>query len=533
MEFAECHLKKPLRKLNRLRSGGQFARVRVPVCGLAFPTMPVDEASPWVEAYIRAIIPSSGSRFEIDASTCGLGDLMKKLRVLVVDRESADHQTYAAALTPLGAVDVSIQVDAARAAGLLDREAFDLLIMAIDGDQTEDAKLLATARAADPEMPIIVVGSSATAAEKLQLIRGDYVNKPLVVATLRASAERLLQERRRGAEYELLRRQIERPYSFDDMIGGCAAMHKVFETIDQVADSDVDVLVVGETGTGKELVARSIHRRSRRAAGPFVPVDCGAIPESLLESEFFGHEKGSFTGADNRRIGLLEFADHGTFFLDELGELPLLLQAKLLRTLQERKIRRVGGREEIDVDVRIVAATARNLDDMIRQEHFRQDLYYRINVVRIDLPPLRTRGDDIGLLAEYLTNRYGREMGKDVRSITPEAYQVLAQYHWPGNVRELQNVIRRGLALARGPLIGVDDLPDDLVASAGQRDTPGAVGYFQLRDEHVAKFERQYLSDLMNRHHGDVRAAALEARLPRGTLYRLLKNHELGSGSFR
>ena len=175
--------------------------------------------------------------------------------------------------------------------------------------------------------------------------------------------------RRLGAEYELLRRQVERPYSFDDMIGGCPAMRKVFDTIEQVAHSDVDVLVVGETGTGKELVARSIHRRSRRAAGPFVPVDCGAIPESLLESEFFGHEKGAFTGAESRRIGLLEFADRGTFFLDELGELPLLLQAKLLRTLQERKIRRVGGREEIDVDVRIVAATARNLDEMIRQGH--------------------------------------------------------------------------------------------------------------------------------------------------------------------
>ena len=184
------------------------------------------------------------------------------------------------------------------------------------------------------------------------------------------------------------------------------AMRKVFETIQQVADSDVDVLVHGETGTGKELIARSIHRRSRRAAGPFVPVDCGAIPESLLESEFFGHEKGAFTGADSRRIGLLEFADHGTFFLDELGELPLVMQAKLLRTLQERKIRRLGGREEIGIDVRIVAATARTLDEMIRQGSFRQDLFYRINVVRIDLPPLRERGDDIGLLAEYLVNRY-------------------------------------------------------------------------------------------------------------------------------
>ena len=336
------------------------------------------------------------------------------------------------------------------------------------------------------------------------------------------------------AEYALLRRQVERPYSFDDIIGACPAMRKVFETIEQVADSDVDVLVVGETGTGKELIARSIHRRSRRPAGPFVPVDCGAIPDSLLESEFFGHEKGAFTGADSRRIGLLEFADHGTFFLDELGELPLVMQAKLLRTLQERKIRRVGGREEIDVDVRIVAATARPLDEMVRQETFRQDLYYRINVVRIDLPPLRDRGDDIGLLAEYLVNRYTREMGRDIRGITPEAYQVLSQYRWPGNVRELQNVIRRGIALAKGH----DDRRRRSARRSGRgrgREParrrcrlfrPAAIGNWPT-------FEQEYLRELLKRHQGDVRTAAREAKLPRGTLYRLMKKHGLDGASFR
>ena len=310
-------------------------------------------------------------------------------------------------------------------------------------------------------------------------------------------------------------------------------MRKVFDLIEQVADSDVDVLVVGETGTGKELVARSIHRRSPRASGPFVPVDCGAIPETLLESEFFGYEKGAFTGADGTRIGLVEFADGGTFFLDEIGELPLLLQAKLLRMLQERQVRRVGGRQEIEVDVRIVAATARELEDMIRQERFRQDLFYRINVVRIDLPPLRERGDDIGLLAEHMAHRYGRDLARDIRGITPEAYQVLAHYRWPGNVRQLQNVIRRGIALTRGNMIGVDDLPDEIVTSSGDDQGTVAGGYFQSRDEHLARFERQYLSELLTRHQGDVRAAAREALLPRGTLYRLMKKHDLDSGRFR
>jgi transcriptional regulator with PAS, ATPase and Fis domain len=310
-------------------------------------------------------------------------------------------------------------------------------------------------------------------------------------------------------------------------------MRRVFETIEQVADSDVDVLVVGETGTGKELVARSIHRRSRRATGPFIPVDCGAIPETLLESEFFGHEKGAFTGADARRIGLLEYADRGTFFLDELAELPLLLQAKLLRTLQERKIRRVGGHEETPIDVRIVTATARQLEELIKQGRFRQDLYYRINVVRIELPPLRERGDDVGLLAEYMAHRYSREIQRDVRGITPEAYQVLAHYRWPGNVRELQNVVRRAIALARGNMVTLDDLPDEVVAAAGDVRSGSSGSFFEMRDAQMTRFEHDYLTDLLARHKGDVRTAAQEAKLPRGTLYRLMKKHGLEGGNFR
>jgi transcriptional regulator with PAS, ATPase and Fis domain len=234
----------------------------------------------------------------------------------------------------------------------------------------------------------------------------------------------------------------------------------------------------------------------------------------------------------------LEFADGGTFFLDELGELPLVLQAKLLRTLQERQIRRVGGRQEIPIDVRIVAATARDLDAMVAQGTFRRDLFYRINVVRIELPPLRERGDDLGLLAERFAFKYAREMGRDVRGIAPEAYQVMAHYRWPGNVRELQNVVRRAIALTKDTLIGVDDLPDALVVDAGRNELSASSsaetsGYFELRDAHLAKFERQYLSDLLGRHNGDVRAAAREAQLPRGTLYRLLKTHALDAGQFR
>jgi DNA-binding NtrC family response regulator len=461
---------------------------------------------------------------------------MKKPRILIVEPQAAVAGQYQKALAALESPEFTTAVSVDEALEKLRGESFDLAIVNVDADSKRGAELLSSARSADAELPLIVIAakpSVETATASLRLGAGEYLVQPVDGKLLAEASERLLSGRRLGAEYELLRRQVERPYGFDDMIGGSSAMRKVFETIEQVANSDVDVLVVGDTGTGKELVARSIHRRSHRAKGPFVPVDCGAIPENLLESEFYGHEKGSFTGAENRRIGLLEFADRGTFFLDELGELPMLLQAKLLRTLQERKIRRVGGREEVEVDVRVVAATARNLDEMIRQGQFRQDLYYRINVVRIDLPPLRERGDDIGLLAEYMAQRHGREMGRQIKGITPEAYQVLSQYRWPGNVRELQNVIRRAIALSKSPLITLDDLPGEVVEAAGEGRSTGGHGYFKLRDEHLAQFERQYLEELLARHHGDVRTAAYEAKLPRGTLYRLMKKNELDGGSFR
>jgi DNA-binding NtrC family response regulator len=463
---------------------------------------------------------------------------MKRAHVLVVDNDPAVEALVRKALS---AADVRREADVQAALRLLETESYDLLLAAVAPPAIDGIAVLKSAHQADAGLPIILLASAPTVESVTAGLRAgaaDYLAKPLSADDLARSAERLLAARRLDAHLELLRRQVERPYTFEEIIGASAGMRRVYETIEQVAPSHVDVLVLGETGTGKELVARAIHRRSGRPRGPFVPIDCGAIPDNLLETELFGHERGAFTGADNRRIGLLEFADGGTVFLDELGELPLLLQAKLLRTLQERRVRRVGGREEVEIDVRVVAATARDLEAMVRQGLFRQDLYYRINVVQMDLPPLRMRGDDIGLLAEYFANRHSREMGKPVSGITPEAYQVLRQYHWPGNVRELQNVIRRGIALSKGTMIGLDDLPDDVVIAAGERGVPeraasGTVGYFQLRDEFVARFERQYLGELLLRHHGEVQSAAREAKLPRGTLYRLMKNHGLDSAEFR
>ena len=460
---------------------------------------------------------------------------MRQLNVLVVDPDPAAEGAYRALFDSAFPCELRVLAEPAAALEYAQHESPDIVLLA-ESSSWDTIALLAEFRARDPQVPVVLVTTQpqvSTATAALRLGAGDYLAEPLDAPLLRETLQRLLAVRRQDDERELLRRQVERPYVFDDIIGTCAPMTKVFELIQRVADSDVDVLVVGETGTGKELVARAIHRRSRRAEGPFVPVDCGAIPENLLESEFFGHERGAFTGADARQIGLLEFADGGTFFLDELGELPLLLQAKLLRTLQERKIRRVGGRGELEINVRVVAATGRNLEQMIQDGRFRRDLYYRINVVRIDLPPLRERGDDLGLLAEHFATKYTREMGRILKGITPEAYQVLSQYAWPGNVRELQNVIRRAVALSQGSMIGLDDLPDTLITSAGQAAQPAPRGYFAMRDAHVAMFERGYLSDLLGRHRGDVKAAADEAQLPRGTLYRLMKLHDLDSRKFK
>jgi two-component system response regulator HydG len=462
---------------------------------------------------------------------------MRQPRILVVDARGVAGLPYASLVARLQPLELRVERTPAAAAAALERDAWDLGIVAAR-DADGGADIVATVRAADPDLPVVVVDAhpSVVAARKcLQAGAGDYVELDRAEAELEDALTRLLAAaRRRGAE-EVLRRAVERPYTFEGLLGESPVMRAVYSIIERVAASSVDVLVTGETGTGKELVARALHQRSRRAAAPFVPVDCGAIPDALMESEFFGHERGAFTGADARRMGLVEFADGGTLFLDEVGELPLALQAKLLRVLQERRVRRVGARQETSVDVRVIAATSRNLDAMVERGEFRRDLFYRINVVRIDLPPLRDRGDDVGLLAEFFANRAAQEMGKTVTGLSIDAYQVLRNYHWPGNVRELQNAVRRAVAMTRSATPDVEDLPDEIVAAAG-RSGPAAEGdggYFAKRAEHVARFEKQYLTDLLSRHHGDVSAAAREAKLPRGTLYRLMKSHAIDGAAFR
>ncbi|MEX0653467.1 MAG: sigma-54 dependent transcriptional regulator [Phycisphaeraceae bacterium] len=462
---------------------------------------------------------------------------MTKARVLVVDDEPGMLEVCADTLAKMNDVEVVVESNGGQAVKrLTGDETWDLLISDIRMPELHGVDLLRIARRHDPNLVVLMLTAYPTvetAVESMKLGAADYLTKPFLPDDLRATVRRLLEHHRLREENNLLQRQVERSHRFGDMIGRSVPMRRVFDTVQRVAPNDVDVLILGETGTGKELVARSIHQHSARKGKRFVPVDCGAIPEQLLESEFFGHERGAFTGADTRSLGLMEFADGGTFFLDEIGQLPINLQAKLLRALQERRIRRVGGTQEIELDVRVIAATSLDLEQEIAHQRFRADLYYRINVARLDLPPLRERADDITMLAEHFVHRHADEMGHKQIRITPEALEILCSYHWPGNVRELQNAIRRALAMTRDSDLCPDDLPAEIVAAAGTTRTGGSDGLFELRDQHVTTFERQYLVELMQRNQGDVVQAAVAAKVPRGTFYRLLKKHDLNPRDFR
>jgi DNA-binding NtrC family response regulator len=334
---------------------------------------------------------------------------------------------------------------------------FDIILPDISGLQAfkEFSKL-------DAKLPIVFItggGVSDTAIEAMKLGAFDYLVKPLDLSQVRALAEQALR----------IRRLMTSPVGFADhltpedgseaIVGESSKMQAVYKAIGRVAPQDVTVLVQGESGTGKELVARAIYHHSKRAGGPFMAVNCAAIPEPLLESELFGHEKGSYTGADRRRIGRFEQCTGGTIFLDEIGDMPLVLQSKILRLLQQQQFERVGGSETIQVDVRIIAATNRVLEEMVAEETFREDLYYRLKGFSIHLPPLRERGDDLPLLMKRLLARFNRELGVEIEGVSPDALETLRAYSWPGNVRELENVLKQAMVQSPGPFIIRDFLP--------------------------------------------------------------------------
>lgn len=455
-------------------------------------------------------------------------------RILVVDDEPSMRELLGIMLRKEG-YDVLLADSRAMAAAVLQKGPVEMVITDIrlgDGDGLE---ILRHVRSASSRTPVIVMtayGSTETAVAALKLGAADYLVKPFDVDELKIVVRNALEKIQLQEENLLLKAEFRSRHGLERVIGVSSAMTAVLDMARSVAPTNSTVLLTGESGTGKEVVAKAIHALSPRRDAPFVSVNCGAMPEPLLESELFGHMKGAFTDAQQNKKGLFEAAHRGTLFLDEVGDTPLAMQVKLLRALQERKIRRVGGTDEVDVDVRIIAATNRPLEGMVRQGRFREDLFYRLNVIPIHLPPLRQRREDIPILAEVFRQRFDQEMGKGVMRISAEAMSRLERHAWPGNVRELENVIERAVALETTPAILPERLPEFLsppLADRGHEPAPNLGEGFDL-DAHLRAVEAALVREALDRAKGD---RSLACRLlgvsPRSLRY-LLQKH--GSQAF-
>jgi two-component system, NtrC family, response regulator PilR len=443
--------------------------------------------------------------------------LQAPARVLVVDDERSMRELLSIVLRRDG-YEVLIAEDGAAAVELLKRERVDILITDIRMPQMNGVDLLREAKRIAPDIVSIVMtafASTETAVEALRLGAADYVHKsPNAASELRLRVGRELERKRLQQENVLLKRAMKTSHQFSNIIGTSSPMLALFQMVETIAPTSSTVLITGESGTGKELVARAIHVNSPRRERPFVAVNCGALSETLLDSELFGHMRGAFTGADSNKKGLIEVAEKGTIFLDEIGEMSPVVQVKLLRVLQERKFRRLGGTEEIDADIRIIAATNRDLSKMVAEGAFREDLFYRINVIPLRLPSLRDRTDDIPLLAEHFVARFAERMGKPITGISGAALARLKGYAWPGNIRELENAMERAVALERTPTILTDSLPEQMAAPEAEPVSPTQPDAFPDAgfdlERHVQDIEREYIAEALRRAGGvKVKAAEL------------------------
>jgi len=423
----------------------------------------------------------------------------------------------------------------------------DLVLLDVRLPGRDGLAVLREIRQRRPDLPVIMMtayGTLQVAVEAVKQGAYDYLGKPFDMDEVLLVVEKALAAQALVQEVERLRQTAEEPFDFGGIVGGSPAMQHVFKAVGRVTGTDLTVLLRGESGTGKELIARAVHENSRRKSRPFVPVNCAAIPRDLLESELFGHEKGAFTGAEAARRGRFEQAEGGTMFLDEIGDMDLSLQTKFLRVLQERRIERLGGEGSLPVDVRIVAATNQDLDAAVTERRFREDLFYRLNVVTIHLPPLRDRREDIPALASHFLSAFAHDQGAEVRVVSPEAMELLLAYRWPGNVRELENVVKRAAALTPTPLILPDHLPDAIRKGAGPEGTPGQAGHFlmdwvraelarlqdtldgRLYDHFAVCMERPLLTLVLRRTGGNQLKAAELLGINRNTLRKRIK--ELG-----
>jgi two-component system response regulator PilR (NtrC family) len=452
--------------------------------------------------------------------------MSSRARILVVDDERSMQEFLEICFRRDGH-DVATAGDVASALSLLESDEFDVVITDLQMPGRSGLELLHAVREVSPDVAVILITAFATTETAIAAMKEgayDYVTKPFKVDEIRLVVDKALEKKLLSRENRRLRSELQSQLRHRDLIGTSAPMHRIYELVNQVAETKTNVLLSGESGTGKELVARAIHTRSDRRDRPFVAINCGAIPENLLESELFGHVKGAFTGAVSGKEGLFETADGGTLFLDEVGELPAALQVKLLRVLQERTLRRVGGTSDRRVDVRILAATNRRLEEEVAAGRFREDLYYRLNVIQIALPPLRERLEDVPLLVQHFVEKYARELGKPIREVKDGALRRLLSYAYPGNVRELENVIERAVALSKSGVVEEDALPPQLLRppepTAAERISPAGVDLEAL----VNDYERGLLLEALRRSRGvKKRAAHLLGISFRSFRYRLEK----------
>jgi two-component system response regulator PilR (NtrC family) len=392
-----------------------------------------------------------------------------KPRILIVDDEPSMREMLRIVLRRDG-YDVIVAANGTQAIDLLQRERVDFLLSDIRMPDLSGVEVLRAAKEANRDVVAVMMtafASTDTAVEAMRLGAVDYFTKPFNMDELRLKVRQHLEALRLKQENVLLKRQLNTSHEFCNIIGRSDAMLDLFKMIETIAKTTSTVLITGESGTGKDLVARAVHYNSLRRERPFVALNCGGLPETLLESELFGHMRGAFTGADTNKKGLVEVAERGTIFLDEIGEMNQTMQVKLLRVLQDRRFRRLGGTEEVQADIRVIAATNQELEKLVAEGRFREDLYYRINVIQVHLPPLRDRREDVPLLAEHFLAKYAKAADKTVHGISHEAQELLCAYAWPGNVRELENVIERAVALEQTPLVLPESLPTNVKTLGG------------------------------------------------------------------
>ncbi len=448
-----------------------------------------------------------------------------QIRVLVVDDDEPHAEAVAESLERVG-YDCLVATTGREGLRLIEEQNFDIVITDLIMDGVGGLEILTRAKQELPDAEVIILtghGTIKTAVTAMQAGATTYLTKPLDINELRAVVDKASQSQRLARQNLELRKQLQERFGFEGVVGNSPEMHKVIEKLRQIAPTSATVLITGESGTGKELVAKALHNNSPRKNKPFVPLNCAALSDNILESELFGHIKGAFTGADRERKGLIEHANGGTLFLDEIGDIPTSTQVKLLRVLESGELLRMGSNEPTKVNVRLVTATNCDLLVAIKEGKFRQDLYHRIKVISIKLPPLRARKEDIPLLIDHFLKEFCKSHSKTVKSITPEARKALAAFHWPGNVRELRNVIESMVVVDIDGVLGVDDLTEDLQAALPGGES-GGVSPSQLVGRSLEEVEAYYISETLKQTEGNREEAAKLLGIGERTLYRKLDN---------